>query len=98
MSNYTEAINTLKNGGIIAYPTEAVFGFGCDPDNLASITRLLSIKKRPANKGLILIASDWAQLQPYLKPLTAAQMNTLMASWPGPVTWLVPALDSVSLY
>ncbi len=93
---HIEAVNVLKKGGIIAYPTEAVFGFGCDPDNLSSISRLLSIKKRPANKGLILIASDWEQLQPLLQPLSDEQMQTVMATWPGPVTWLIPALDSVS--
>ncbi|NNM60217.1 MAG: threonylcarbamoyl-AMP synthase [Legionellales bacterium] len=96
MLNQTEAIDTLKKGGIIAYPTEAVFGLGCDPDNLASVTRLLSIKKRPSNKGLILIAASWEQLQPYLKFPTDAQLKTLMRSWPGPVTWLVPARDTVS--
>ena len=95
-SSLPSAITILKQGGIIAYPTEAVFGFGCDPDNLDALSRLLTIKQRPAEKGLIVIASDWAQLQPFVQPLTATQMQTLMQTWPGPFTWLVPAAESVS--
>ena len=94
--NHSKAIQVLKNGGIIAYPTEAVFGLGCDPDNLDAVSRLLLIKKRPANKGLILIASDWEQLIPYLQPLMPEQIAALMATWPGPVTWLIPARESIS--
>lgn len=92
----TRAINIIRAGGIIAYPTEAVFGFGCDPDNVAAITRLLEIKQRPAAKGLILIAADWEHLQAYVQPLNDQQMATLMGTWPGPVTWLVPAAAHVS--
>ena len=62
----TSAKEAYYQGGIIAYPTEAVFGLGCDPDNLQAIEKLLSIKKRSPEKGLILLAASYSQLQPYI--------------------------------
>ena len=66
IQNLDSAILTLRAGGIIAYPTEAVFGLGCDPDNHTALLQLLDLKQRAASKGLILIAADFSQLQPYL--------------------------------
>lgn len=87
----SQAARTIHRGGIIAYPTEAVFGLGCDPYNPMAVHRLLEIKHRPENKGLILIASDLSQLQPFIKPLTAEDKTLLAETWPGPHTWLLPA-------
>ncbi|MFZ0470278.1 MAG: Sua5/YciO/YrdC/YwlC family protein [Thiogranum sp.] len=84
----------IKAGGVIAYPTEAVFGLGCDPSDPLAVTRLLAIKKRPPDKGLILVAADWAQLQPWLQPQPADLQRRMLRTWPGPVTWLVPAADA----
>ena len=81
----------LKSGGILAYPTEAVFGLGCDPDNAWAVQRLLALKQRPVGKGLILIAADFAQLEPFVEPLEASVMSRIWPTWPGPVTWLLPA-------
>jgi L-threonylcarbamoyladenylate synthase len=86
-----EAARIIGRGGIIAYPTEAVFGLGCDPLNPSAVLRLLALKQRPLEKGLVLIASNIEQLKPFMAPLDARQKSTLEASWPGPVTWLVPA-------
>lgn len=86
-----QAARVIHQGGIVAYPTEAVYGLGCDPLNIDAILRLLALKRRPIEKGLILIASDIEQLLPYMAPLEAKQQKTLEGSWPGPVTWLVPA-------
>ena len=83
----------IKAGGVIAYPTEAVFGLGCDPADPLAVTRLLAMKKRPPDKGLILVAADWAQLQPWLQPQPADLERRMRRSWPGPVTWLVPAAE-----
>jgi L-threonylcarbamoyladenylate synthase len=90
----TDNIKTLsrqvQEGGIIAYPTEAVFGLGCDPDNEAAVKRLLQLKQRSADKGLILIASDYSQVAHYLQPLEAAIEKKVFQTWPGPVTWILP--------
>ena len=85
------AARTLRAGGVIAYPTEAVFGLGCDPLNRDAVMRLLHIKQRPVAKGLILIASEFAQLRPYVQTPDAALQRRLEADWPGPVTWLLAA-------
>jgi len=85
------AARMLTAGGVIAYPTEAVYGLGCDPLDAQAVTRLLAIKRRPVEKGLILIASRFDQLGPYVQPLTAAIRQRLDESWPGPNTWLLPA-------
>lgn len=89
------AVQAIQAGGIIAYPTEAVYGLGCDPLNPAAVMRLLAIKQRPVSKGLILVAAEFEQLRPYLQPLSRQQERKLLASWPGPVTWLVPVNDAV---
>nr|MDQ2696242.1 Sua5/YciO/YrdC/YwlC family protein [Pseudomonadota bacterium] len=86
-----QAARILRQGGVIAYPTEAVYGLGCDPRNRRAVQRLLEIKRRPPAKGLILIAADLAQLEPFIDPLPPDRRRLLDAAWPGPVTWLVPA-------
>jgi L-threonylcarbamoyladenylate synthase len=88
----------LGAGAVIAYPTEAVFGLGCNPRDAAAVYRLLALKKRPVNKGLILIASEFSQLEPLLAPLEADQRRRLQRSWPGPVTWLIPARTGVPVW
>lgn len=83
----------IGQGAVVAYPTEAVFGLGCDPDNESAVMALLALKQRPMAKGLILIAADYQQLQPYLDDaqLSEQQKERMFACWPGPVTWVVPA-------
>lgn len=78
-------------GGVVAYPTEGVFGLGCDPNNSDAIEKLLSIKKRSADRGFILIASSFEQLQPFIDNISNDIQKKLDASWPGPVTWILPA-------
>lgn len=60
------AIDVLNEERVIAYPTEAVFGVGCDPDSETAVMRLLELKQRPVDKGLILIAANYEQLKPYI--------------------------------
>lgn len=86
-----EAARCFHRGGIIAYPTEAVYGLGCDPLDGHAVEQLLALKRRPATKGVILIASEFSQLRPFITPLSDAQMAPLFAQWPGPHTWLLPA-------
>ncbi|WP_116475274.1 Sua5/YciO/YrdC/YwlC family protein [Zobellella maritima] len=91
------AVSHLEQGGVIAYATEAVFGLGCDPDNQEAVNRLLAIKQRPVEKGLILIAADFSQLLPYLEldALPEGRLADILASWPGPNTWVMPAKPEV---
>lgn len=84
------AARIIAQGGLVVYPTEAVFGIGCDPRNTHAIERLLTLKQRPTSKGLILIAADTSQLQSWVGELPAANWNRIMATWPGPVTWIMP--------
>lgn len=90
---YDAALAALRRGGIVAYPTEAVYGLGCDPANAAAVARLLELKQRPQSKGLILIAADETALQPWLAPIDAATGARIRPTWPGPTTWLLPAAD-----
>lgn len=81
----------LRSGGVIAYPTESIFGLGCDPANRKAVQRILHIKGRPQHKGLILIASDIRQLIPYIAPLNPEQYERLrQSSVLRPTTWVVP--------
>lgn len=86
-----QATRKLRNGGVIAYATEAVYGLGCDPRNENAVQHLLALKQRPWQKGLILIAADWSMLEDYLAPLPDDKCEQIFATWPGPVTWLWPA-------
>lgn len=81
-------IKPLKQGGVIAYPTEAVFGLGCDPLNETAVRRLLSLKQRSLDKGLILIASDFSQVADFLLPLNDQQKQVTQ---PSETTWIFPA-------
>jgi len=86
-----EAVRILRHGGVVAYPTEAVYGLGCDPWDEAAVLRILALKRRPTSKGVILIAADFDQLLPFVEPLPPPLMAPVLASWPGPFTWLLPA-------
>lgn len=83
-------VTALRSGGVIAYPTEAVWGLGCDPDNDEAVAHLLRLKQRDPAKGLILVAGSIAQFAPWLEGLPLELHAPLAASWPGPNTWLVP--------
>ena len=80
------AARVVRAGGLIAYPTEAVYGLGCNPRNERAVKRLLALKRRSASKGLILIAANFAQLEPFLQPLSPPDRVRLEATWPGPQT------------
>ena len=82
-----QAIHCVQQGGVLAYPTEAVYGLGCNPQQLAAVQRILELKQRPAHKGLILIAADWAQLSTWLQPLSAEVQARVMADYAYPITW-----------
>ena len=82
------AADSIRAGGVVAYPTEAVYGLGCDPLDYRAVLRVLEIKGRPVEKGLILLAADAQQLHPWID-VTDAQLARMSEAWPGPVTFLV---------
>ncbi|HEY0504745.1 MAG TPA: Sua5/YciO/YrdC/YwlC family protein [Lysobacter sp.] len=92
-----DAAAVLHRGGVIAYPTEAVWGLGCDPFDEAAVLRLLAIKQRPVDKGVILIAGAREQFDGLLdwNALTDTQRDAVLSSWPGPNTWIVPTTARV---
>jgi L-threonylcarbamoyladenylate synthase len=92
-ASLANVVAALHRGGVIAYPTEGVWGLGCDPHDEAAVMRLLALKQRDVAKGLILIASSEAQLAPFIDTasLGGSQLAEVRASWPGPNTWIMPA-------
>lgn len=89
-----QACRVIASGGVVAYPTEAVYGLGCDPWREEAVERLLALKRRPMAKGLILVAAGFDQLAPFLAPLPPERLRAVLATWPGPVTWVMPAARS----
>lgn len=85
-----QAVRCLQQGGLLAYPTEAVWGLGCDPWNRDAVLKLLKLKQRPQEKGLILVASDRDQIRALIAGLAPSEQQLLDESWPGPSTWLIP--------
>jgi len=94
------AIKCIQQGGVIAYPAEAVFGLGCDPDNEPALIKLLKIKNRAKSKGLILLAGNFEQLTPYLDltHLNEAQIQLILSRWPNGITQVLPACSGISSY
>ena len=84
------AAHHLNCGGVVAYPTEGVWGLGCLPDDEQAVARILGLKQRSRTRGLLLVAADISQFAAYLTDITAAQYGRLSEDWPGPVTYLVP--------
>jgi len=91
-----QAARVLRAGGVVAYPTESCYGLGCDPRRPATLRRLLQLKNRPRGMGLILIADQVQRLEPYIHWPDDGVRAQVLASWPGPVTWLLPARNNVS--
>jgi len=95
-ASINHAVHILQQGGIIAYPTEAVFGLGCLANKPQSIEKLLKLKQRPIDKGLILLAAEFSQFEDYIEPLNDSILHKIQSSWPGPTTWVVPARAETS--
>lgn len=91
-----QALECLNQQGVIAYPTESVWGLGCLPEHEKALEKILSIKSRSWQKGLILVAANWPQLENWIEPLTQKQWQKIQAPQPRPTTWLLPCPDSIS--
>jgi L-threonylcarbamoyladenylate synthase len=86
----TAAVAALRAGGVIAYPTEAVYGLGCNPYNAAAVARIFALKERPAGQGMLLIAAEFAQVQEFIGATSESAIARAQATWPGPHTWIFP--------
>lgn len=89
------AVSALRAGGVIACPTEAVWGLSCDPRNENAVERVLALKQRGRESGLILIAAAPAQVADLLARLPEDRRRVVLESWPGPVTWVCPSTETV---
>jgi L-threonylcarbamoyladenylate synthase len=87
---YRQIAQLLHAGGVIAYPTEGVFGLGCAPDDAEAVMHILNIKKRKLSAGLILVSPNLELLSPWIAP-TGAELKQLQANTATPVTWIVTA-------
>ncbi len=93
-----DAVEQLQTGHVIAYPTEAVFGLGCDPRNESAVRKLISLKGRSEAAGFVLVASEYSQLQEWIADIDETLVATALQTWPGPVTWLFPRATNVPDY
>ncbi|QCI26106.1 Sua5/YciO/YrdC/YwlC family protein [Buchnera aphidicola] len=98
--SFINCINNLHQNNIIAYPAEAVFGLGCNPDSDIALINLINLKHRNKKKGFILVAASYVQLLPYIDEfkLSVRQKKTILSVWPGFITFLVPARPELSIY
>jgi L-threonylcarbamoyladenylate synthase len=85
-SRITEAITVLENGGVLVYPTETVYGIGCDPLNVDACNRIQSIKKRLTPKPFLLLASTIDQVTAFNGELDDVAARLADIFWPGPLT------------
>ncbi|MGA2655269.1 MAG: L-threonylcarbamoyladenylate synthase [Gammaproteobacteria bacterium] len=93
-STITTALHVLQNGGIVIMPTDTVYGLHCDAHCLPAIEKIIALKQRDANKGLILIADSLERFAEYIEPLPE-NISEKIRSHPG-ITWLVPAQKNIS--
>lgn len=91
------AAQICRAGGIIAYPTESVYGLGCDPLDEDAVYRILELKQRPVEKGLILLADSLQKILPYID-ISTQQQTQLIQQTDKPTTWLVPASSATPFW
>ncbi len=84
------AVVTVQSGGLLVYPTEGIYGIGCDYRNQSAVLKLLQLKQRPVNRGLVLIASHIEHILPLIKPAERLHLARALKTWPGHVTWVFP--------
>lgn len=100
-TSVTEAAQYLTQGEVLAYPTEAVWGLGCDPANEQAFIKILEMKQRPMEKGVILLAGQMSQVEHLLHSLPDHIRQQVIESWTHQspnqraTTWLLPADESI---
>lgn len=95
LNTVQQALDSIQSGHIIAYPTEAVYGLGCDPFNLDVVDKLLALKGRPHSKGLIVLIAHWSQLFPLIGDIPLSRLDAVQSTWPGPTTWVFPKSSQI---
>lgn len=93
-ASLTRAARVLRSGGVVAYPTESVYGLGCNPLDPDAVLRILEMKDRSPRAGLILISDSLERLEPFIEP-AAGERRRLAEAGPGPVTWAVSVAPGV---
>ncbi|MGH8216049.1 MAG: L-threonylcarbamoyladenylate synthase [Rhodanobacteraceae bacterium] len=89
------AAAVLRDGGVLAYPTEGVYGLGCDPDNRAAFEKVFALKRRQPEQGVLLIAADFVQVQDWIGDVPDAALARARAAWPGARTFIFPRSSRV---
>ena len=84
------AARAIKNGNIVAHPTEGVWGLACNPLNQMAVMTLCALKQRPIGQGLILIANNIEQLTPWLKNSPQEVLEKLASPTQSATTWVIP--------
>jgi L-threonylcarbamoyladenylate synthase len=92
-----QVVLTLRSGGVVLYPTDTIWGLGCDPENSAAVRKLFELKGRPAQKSLILLADNWNRLAPYIKVLPIDQLEKLRKTSPRPLTVILPDAEGLAI-
>ncbi len=95
IGDLNQALLAIQAGQVLAYPTEAVYGLGCDPFNQAAVERILTLKGRSQQQGLIVLIADWPQLFGLIGEFPVSRLAEIKETWPGPVTWVFPKSDCV---
>lgn len=101
ISPFDDAVETLKKGEVLAYPTEAVWGLGCDPYQQDAFNKILALKQRPISKGVILLSESIARIEGLLASLDADIRAQIIASWQPQTatkrasTWLLPVSAAI---
>lgn len=94
-SQLNQACRVLENGGVIICPTDTIPGLSCLPTQTAALQKILAIKKRPVDKGLILIANQLSFVEPYIEPVSTKHQERINNS-NTPTTWLAKARNTVN--
>ena len=94
--NINQAANIIKNGGLIAYPTETVYGLGADPYNAEAIQKIFTAKGRAEDKGIILLIRGVDDLSTLVHTVSPTAQILIEVFWPGPLTLVFRANRDLS--
>lgn len=96
IDDLVSAVNSLKSGGVVAMPTDTLFGLGADANNEAALQKVFDIKGRPADLALPVLVSDWKQVSQVAEGLSEAHRRLASAFWPGCLTLVLPKSRTLS--